>query len=151
LRLLALNYAYCSNGAQQCATGNTGSPWQQTIAIGGQTVAVQEYKHDSLNRVWMAEEKAGGTSFTPICPDSGSVRCQTFGYDAAGNRTVAAQTNFTATGRDASGFSSATNRISDTGWGHDAAGDIAQDRGRRLAGLRCQRAGCIVRLDALPV
>ena len=42
--------------------------------------------HDPLNRVTMAEEKAGGTSFTPTCPDSGSVWCRQFGYDNAGNR-----------------------------------------------------------------
>jgi hypothetical protein len=48
--LMALGYAYCADGSQQCATGNTGSPWQHTISVGGQPMAVQQYLHDSLNR-----------------------------------------------------------------------------------------------------
>jgi hypothetical protein len=35
-----------------------------------------------------APERSGSSSFTPSCPDSGSVWCRQFGYDNAANRTV---------------------------------------------------------------
>jgi hypothetical protein len=35
--LLGLGYTYCPNGQAQCPSGNTGTPWQHTIAIGGRT------------------------------------------------------------------------------------------------------------------
>src|ERR1019366_71970 len=85
---LALNYNYCNNGAQVCSSGNTGSPWQQTIAVGGQTMAVQEYVHDPMNRLVTLSERAGGTSFSPTCPDSASVWCRQLSYDNSGNVTV---------------------------------------------------------------
>jgi hypothetical protein len=61
--LLSLGYAYCPpDETWPCATKNTGTPWQHTIAIGGQTQAVQEYQHDSLNRLVMASEYAGSNT-----------------------------------------------------------------------------------------
>lgn len=121
--LLSLGYAYCNNGAQQCATGNTGSPWQQTIAVGGQTMAVQSYLHDSLNRISLAAEKTGGTPFTPTCPDSGSVWCRQFGYDNGGNRSITARTPNGAYLWDVGTFSG-NNRIADPNWSYDNNGNI---------------------------
>ena len=68
--LLTVGYNYCNNGTSQCASGNTGSPFQHTIAVGGQTQATQEYQHDALNRLTMASEYPGPASFNLACPDS---------------------------------------------------------------------------------
>ena len=73
--LLTLAYTYCDGGARFCASGNTGSPWQQTISIGGQTVGVQAYQHDSLNRLLTVGESAGGWK-------------RTYAYDMIGNAYV---------------------------------------------------------------
>ncbi len=123
--LLALTYNYCGNGQSQCSSGNTGSPWQQTIAVGGQVQAVQEYVHDSLNRLIVASERSLSTSFNPVCPDSGSVWCRQFSYDNSGNRTVTARTPPGTDSWDVGTFDS-KNRILDTGWGYDLAGNVTK-------------------------
>ena len=86
-------------------------------------MAVQSYLHDSLNRISVAAEKTGGTPFTPTCPDSGSVWCRQFGYDNAGNRSIAARTPSGAYLWDAGTFNS-NNRIADPNWSYDNNGNV---------------------------
>ncbi len=66
---------------------------------------------------------AGGTPFTPTCPDSGSVWCRQFGYDNGGNRSIAARTPSGANLWDAGTFNS-NNRIADPNWSYDNNGNV---------------------------
>jgi RHS repeat-associated protein len=127
--LLALNYNYCNNGAQVCSSGNTGSPWQQTIAVGGQTMAVQEYVHDPMNRLVTLSERAGGTSFSPTCPDSASVWCRQLSYDNSGNVTVTNRSPAGANSWDVASFN-AKNQA--PGWGYDLAGNVTAAPGATI-------------------
>jgi RHS repeat-associated protein len=61
----------------------------------------------------------------PVCPDSGSQWCEQFGYDIYGNRAMV-QTSFTGLVTP-QGFSTATNRITDSGWSYDGAGNVNHD------------------------
>ena len=130
---LTLNYYYCNdNGATlsaagaavPCATGNTGSPWSQLLTVPGQSNAVQEYRHDALNRMYLAGERTGTAGFNPACPDSNSVWCQQYSFDGMGNRSVVSSTP-SAPATPVS-FDPATNRITDSGFGYDAAGNLNQ-------------------------
>jgi RHS repeat-associated protein len=123
-----LGYAYCPpNETWPCATKNTGTPWQHTIAIGGQTQALQEYQHDSLNRLVMASEYAGSNTFTLGCPDSGSVWCRQFAYDNAGNMTETVRSPSGSESWDATTINPSTNRVADAGWTYDNAGNVTKN------------------------
>jgi len=52
---------------------------------------VQEYRHDTQNRLTWASERPGTQGFSPACPDAGSVLCQQYQYDRTGNRTAVNQ------------------------------------------------------------
>ena len=127
--LLALNYAYCNNGAQICSSGNVGSPWQQTIAIGGQTMATQEDAYsDPLE---LGDDCVGvqrRTGFTPTCPDATSVWCRQFSYDNSGNVTVASRS---PAGSNSWGVARFTKNqaLPSTSWGYDQAGNLTQALG----------------------
>jgi RHS repeat-associated protein len=72
-----------------------------------------------------AAEKPSNAAL-PVCPDWGSNWCeQQFGYDNYGNRSMP-QTSFTGLVAP-QGFGAATNRITDSGWNYDAAGNVNQD------------------------
>ncbi len=124
--LLGLSYSYCSNGASYCSTGNTGSPFQQSISVGGQTMATQVFQHDSLNRLTGASEYPGATPGTGACPDNTASWMVKFTYDNGGNRSLPCQwpspPSFSALQPQA--FNPSTNRITDTGWGYDANGNV---------------------------
>jgi len=121
-----LGYSYCPNGSPwPCATGNTGAPSQQTIAINGTPQATQEYLHDSLNRLVTVGERAGGASFSAACPDSSSVWRRQFSYDNLSNRVVSGSTNVQSIPWDVATFNS-NNQITDSGWGYDLNGNITQ-------------------------
>jgi RHS repeat-associated protein len=137
--LLSLNYSYCPggqatcycpSGQPTCSTSNTGSPFQQTISIGGQTMATQEYAHtDPLNRVTTVSERTGGTSFTPTCPDSSSVWCRQFSYDNSGNLTVASRSPAGSNSWDVASFSAKNQALPTSSWGYDLAGNLTQAPG----------------------
>jgi RHS repeat-associated protein len=141
--LLSLNFNYCNNGQALCTRGNTCSPWQQTIAVGGQTLAVQEYVHDPINRLTTASERcvnatgSGGCmassspTFSPTCPDSSSVWCRQFSYDNSGNVTVPNQ-NPGSNGWDVASFNT-KNQAVGSSWGYDNAGNMTKGPGATIA------------------
>lgn len=120
--LLSLNFYPCDQGQVSCSNNN-GKIWRQTITTNGTLQAVQEYRYDALNRLLLAEEKATA-GFSPACPDSSAVWTQQNTYDPAGNRTAGCRGNLGAWTGEVSTFSGSTNRIADSGWGYDAAGNI---------------------------
>jgi RHS repeat-associated protein len=122
--LLGLNFYPCSGGLTQCPTGNNGVIWRQNISVGGSFQASQEYRYDQVNRLYAAGEQKT-TGFTPSCSDTSAVWSQQFNYDAAGNRTVSCRGgNAVSPPGEVSSISAASNRILDTGWTYDAAGNI---------------------------
>ena len=121
---LALSIYPCDQGATWCTSGNTGGTWRETITTNGALSAVQEFRHDSLNRLLTASEKPGPFTSGPTCPDSTSVWCRQFNYDAPGNRTTAGRSPSGAESWDVSSISPTTNKIQDAGWHYDAAGNI---------------------------
>jgi RHS repeat-associated protein len=123
--LLNVNYAYCDNRSATCTNGNTGSPWSQTIQANGQPSATQQYRHDALNRIIAAEERTGLTDFTPSCPGTNSVWCQSFQYDRTGNRGLTWSVPSEQAGTPYA-FDPATNRITTAGFGYDAVGNLIQ-------------------------
>ena len=88
----------------------------------------QIFLYDTVNRLMLASEKPSNST-TPVCPDTGSQWCEQFSYDPNGNRSML-QSSSTGLVSPVN-FSSATNRITDSGWGYDQAGNLNQD----LAGL----------------
>ena len=121
---LALSIFPCDQGATSCISGNTGGTWRETITTNGALNAVQEFRHDSLNRLLTASEKPAQFTVQPSCPDSTSVWCRQFGYDAPGNRTIAGRSPNGSESWDVNSISSSTNKILDAGWNYDAAGNI---------------------------
>jgi YD repeat-containing protein len=122
--VLGLNIYPCDQGATSCSTGNTGGTWRETITANGALNAVQEFRHDSLNRLITASEKTGAFTTGPICPDSSSVWCRQYNYDAPGNRTIAGRSPSGSEAWDVSSISPTTNQIQDAGWSYDAAGNV---------------------------
>jgi hypothetical protein len=51
-------------------------------------VGLRSFGYGNLNRLLVAAEKPTA-GFTPTCPDATSVWCQSFTYDAPGNRVLA--------------------------------------------------------------
>src|ERR1035441_8946949 len=65
------------------------------------------------------------TESSPACPDSGSVWCRQYGYDAPGNRTIAGRSPNGSESWDVSSISATNNRMPPgSGWSYDAAGNI---------------------------
>ena len=118
----------CPNGQAQCASGNTGTPYRQTIAVAGQTQAMQEFNHDSLNRLLLASEHAGSNAFTLACPDAGSVWCRQFGYDDSGNRAMIRSDPWAAA------TFNGKNQVADSGWAYDNAGNVIKSPGPQTNG-----------------
>jgi RHS repeat-associated protein len=105
---------------------NNANLLSQAITASGMTGTLKQYfTYDPLNRLQVAvENPAAGNVASPVCPDKDSQWCQQFSYDLFGNRTVA-QSSFIGTviGQPM-GFSLANNRITDSGYGYDAAGNL---------------------------
>jgi hypothetical protein len=119
-----LGYNYLQQWHVAVLRGNTGSPFQQTIGVGGQTMAIQEYQHDALNRLALASEHAGSSSFNLTCPDSGSTWCRQFAYDNSGNRTVPSRSPTAGSNTWDAGTFNAKIRVADPGWTYDNAGNV---------------------------
>jgi RHS repeat-associated protein len=112
---LTLQYGYGT-------TNNNGNLLTQTI----QGTWTQNYLYDGANRLLQAAENSAAPS-TPGCVDGNANWCETYGYDAFGNRRITARTKLTPSAVEAASYSSATNRIADSGWSYDAAGNILTD------------------------
>jgi RHS repeat-associated protein len=130
--LLKLDFKFCPGGQDTCASGNTGSPFQQTITIGGQPQAIQTYQHDALNRLSIAAERTGLSTFNPICPDSASVWCRQFTYDNTGNRKIAAN-SLPTDNWDVTSFNSKNQVSSPAGWTYDNDGNLTKASDATLA------------------
>jgi hypothetical protein len=94
----------------------------------------------------------GGTPFTPTCPDSDSVWCRQFGYDNAGNRSIASRTPSGANPWDAATFNS-NNRIADPNWSYDNNGNIIKAPVPQTIGYDAENrqvAVCTQRSHGLP-
>jgi len=63
----------------------------------------------------------------PVCPDASSQWCEGFGYDIFGNRLIGARTNVGVALTEAPAYNLASNRITGSGWGYDARGNILND------------------------
>ncbi len=128
---LSLTYNYCPNGQATCAQSNNGNIWRETIATGGQVQAVQDYRYDSLNRLSVAAEKAGSSGLTTVdCTVTGSVWCQHYAYDTAGNMHVDVHYGDNGSGAttwDVTNFSATTNRIAQGSWHYDDTGNVTTD------------------------
>ena len=128
--LLALGYTYCSTigtgGA--CSSGDdNGNVKTQTITRSGLTWN-QSYSYDLVNRLTIARESG---------PNSSSWE-QTFGYDNAGNRWLAAnaagdpsqpyspsnETPQSSSWYQTGSPSQSNNQITQSGWSYDNAGNI---------------------------
>nr|MDQ3804573.1 hypothetical protein [Acidobacteriota bacterium] len=106
--VLGLTYNYGT-------TTNNGNVLSVAYAGGGLSYT-QTFGYDALNRLTTSQETAGGvTSWS-----------QTNGYDRYGNRWVVL-----AGGAQSLAFDAATNRV--TGWGYDAAGNLASDAAANYA------------------
>jgi RHS repeat-associated protein len=121
---LALNIYPCDQGLTACSSGNIGATWRETITTNGALNAIQEFRHDSLNRLLTASEKTAPFTNGPTCPDSTSVWCRQFNFDVPGNRTIAGRSPSGSEARDVSSISPTTNKILDAGWSYDAAGNV---------------------------
>ncbi len=120
--LLKLEYAYNTTGN----TDNNGAMLEQKITVPtvGATsgfTATQTYAYDALNRLSVAEEKVSGSTTWK----------QTFTIDQYGNRRFDAA-NTTTLGSCTEAvcnptISTATNRISTSGYTFDANGNLSQD------------------------
>ncbi|MGA7234050.1 MAG: hypothetical protein WBY44_00115, partial [Bryobacteraceae bacterium] len=153
--LLTLNFYPCDQGQTQCSSGNNGKIWRQDISVNGSFQASQSYQYDALNRLSAVGERKAQASFTPGCSDSSAVWSQQFNYDAPGNRTVNCRGgNAVSPPWEVSSISSATNRVLDSGWTYDAAGNItaspyapsitydAENRQVAFCGQLAQGGGC---------
>jgi RHS repeat-associated protein len=108
--LLSLGYNYCNNGTSQCSSGNTGSPFQQTIGWGG-TQAVQQFTSDPVNRITSVSEQQG----------SSTAWSRQYSYDNLGNMTQAPTpvgSTWTA------GSFNSKNQVADANWVYDNAGNV---------------------------
>jgi len=114
---LTLQYGYGT-------TNNNGNLLTQTILWQG--TWTQNYLYDGANRLLQAAENSAAPS-TPGCVDGNANWCETYGYDAFGNRRITARTKLTPSAVEAASYSPATNRIADSGWSYDAAGNILTD------------------------
>jgi YD repeat-containing protein len=121
---LALNIYPCDQGLTACSSGNIGATWRETVTTNGALNAIQEFRHDSLNRLLTASEKTAPFTSGPTCPDSTSVWCRQFNYDAPGNRTIAGRSPSGSEAWDVNSISPTTNKIQDAGWSYDAAGNV---------------------------
>jgi uncharacterized protein RhaS with RHS repeats len=112
---LTLQYGYGTSN-------NNGNLLSQTI----QGTWTQNYLYDGANRLLQAAENSAAPS-TPGCVDGNANWCETYGYDAFGNRRITARTKLTPSAVEAASYNPATNQIADSGWSYDAAGNILTD------------------------
>jgi RHS repeat-associated protein len=106
-------------------TYNNGNLLKQELTVPGISQPIpQHFLYDGLNRLQLAVEKPTSEA-APVCPDIGSTWCDRFGYDNWGNRSLQASTNVGVVAPQ--NFSTANNRITDSGWGYDAAGNLNVD------------------------
>ena len=113
--LLALNFYPCPSNGTACPNNN-GNILSQTIAAPGMSTLTQNYTYDNLNRIASVTEMA----------NSATNLSQTFGYDIYGNRWINGRTNLTTSPWEPSYFTAANNRIGNSGWEYDAAGNVTQ-------------------------
>ena len=113
------------------SNNNNGNLMSQQITAQGMTGSLTHYfRYDGLNRLLLASENPT-TPSNPVCQDGGSQWCQGFSYQdqsgangQLGNRWVAQSSNIgTVTGQPAN-FNPANNRITDSGYGYDGAGNL---------------------------
>ncbi len=118
--LLTLGFSYGT------ATTNNGNLMQQTITVPGlSSTLTQAYRYDKANRLTFAGEYTSTPPATPSCPDGGSVWCHAYGYGARGNRTVTGRTGIGVSALEAASFGT-DNRVADTGWTYDSAGNLVK-------------------------
>ena len=110
------------------ASGNNGNVQSVTLqapkVVSGQTTFTSittAFKYDHVNRLQRVVED--GTIGSPCAIGNGRW-CQEFGYDARGNRSMAAEAGLGATAYPAQ-FGT-NNRIADTGWSFDGRGNLKQ-------------------------
>ena len=108
------------------ASGNNGNVQSVTLQVPGvvsgqTTVIATAFKYDNVNRLQRVVED--GTIDSPCAAGNGRW-CQEFGYDARGNRSMAAEAGLGTTAYP-SQFGS-NNRIADTGWVYDGRGNLKQ-------------------------
>ena len=116
---LSLQYAYS-------ATANNGNPVSQTIVWQG-TTNQDNYLYDGTNRLSQAAESATVPTQTG-CTNGSASWCETYGYDAFGNRTITARTNLTQSTVEATSYDTTTNRnLPTVGWSYDSAGNSLSD------------------------
>jgi hypothetical protein len=95
-----------------------------TLAVCAPTQRRPATLYDTVNRLMLATEHPSNSG-VPTCPDAGSSWCELFNYDNYGNRTMT-QTSYTGL-VSPQGFSTSTNRTTDSGWGYDTAGNLNRD------------------------
>src|ERR1017187_6728634 len=116
---LSLQYTYS-------ATANNGNPVSQTILWQG-TSNQDNYLYDGINRLAQAAESSSVPTQTG-CTNSSANWCETYGYDAFGNRTITARTNLTQSTVEATNYDTSTNHNLPTAeWSYDSAGNILSD------------------------
>ena len=97
-------------------TNNNGNLAKQIITRPGLSALTQSYRYDGANRLIRAAESGAGTAWS-----------RSYAYDVYGNRAVSANRGLpTSPGMPTSRshFSSATNRLTLTGYGYDTAGNL---------------------------
>ena len=115
--LLNLAFYPCSGTSTSCPTGNTGNIQSQAITVpvpGGSTTKTQAYGYDSLNRLTLMNEGAGGPSQTYDYTGSHNM------YVASNDSTTFAISAFTPTG--ASNFDGVNNRLGINNATYDPSG-----------------------------
>jgi RHS repeat-associated protein len=127
--LLQLNIYPCDQGATTC-TKNNGNIWRETLWIGGQVQAAQEFRYDALNRLRVASEQPT-PGFSPDCAASPGTWCQQMAVDPVGNATIATYEPTLDSSLSAPlSIDTSTNRIlNSTGssWGYDASGNLTSN------------------------
>ncbi len=117
---------HCGSGTpgDECGSNNGNVV---AAVYSGPVSLTQYFQYDSLNQLKLAAEAPSDPTAT-TCPDGSGQCCRVYGYDRWGNRTVAEEKGQGSAGSLTPGsFSAATNRIADTGWGYDGAGNITSN------------------------
>ncbi len=126
--ILDLSYGYARGGSNGSLSGKTG----QLTSISNNLDHNKDrlYEFDAIGR--LKDAKAGTSAGASGVTANWT---QTYSYDRYGNRTGASATGVTSDsnavptdGLAALGFSSSTNRISDSGWTYDKAGNLIRGK-----------------------
>ncbi|MBL0162036.1 MAG: RHS repeat protein [Bryobacterales bacterium] len=107
-------------------TQNNGNIESATLTLPGNQTAQMRHGYDGANRLTMAIENMSGTVLPATCAGSTGLRCQQYGYDLAGNRTLLSQLNALPGGAVPSGFDAANNQVTGTNWVYDGRGNLKQ-------------------------